>query len=103
MKLEPVVITLKAIKEVKNIMENKGIPSDYSLRIGIKGGGCGAMGYMIGFDKTEESDLSYTTQNVPVVVDKKHVMYLMGLEVDFYEDAESRGFVFNKPEEKVTS
>ncbi|MFY0624969.1 MAG: iron-sulfur cluster assembly accessory protein [Reichenbachiella sp.] len=98
MKLEPVNITPKAVKEVKDIMNHKGIPSDYSLRIGIKGGGCGAMGYVIGFDKTEDADLSYTTNDVPVIVDKKHVMYLMGLEVDFQEDAETRGFVFNKPE-----
>ena len=98
MKLEPVNITRKALEEVKNIMSNKGIPADYALRIGIKGGGCGAMGYVIGFDKSETSDLSYMKQEVPVIVDKKHVMYLMGLEVDFHEDAESRGFVFNKPE-----
>ncbi len=98
MKLEPVTITPKAIEEVKNIMNHKGIPADYSLRIGIKGGGCGAMGYVIGFDKTEDSDISYVKDEVPVIVDKKHVMYLMGLEVDFHEDAESRGFVFNKPE-----
>lgn len=99
MELRPVNITPEAVLEIKNIMKNKGIPEGYSLRIGIKGGGCGAMGYMIGFDKTETSDLVYSEQDVPVVIDKKHVMYLMGLEVDFQEDSESRGFVFNKPDQ----
>ncbi len=98
MDLEPVNITTKALTEVKNIMNNKGIPEGYSLRIGIKGGGCGAMGYVIGFDKKNDADISYAQDNVPIVIDKKHVMYLMGLEVDFVEDAEARGFSFNKPE-----
>ncbi|MEP1781573.1 iron-sulfur cluster assembly accessory protein [Reichenbachiella sp.] len=93
---EPVSITPKAVEEVKNIMNNKGIPEDYALRIGIKGGGCGAIGYMLGFDKLKDSDISYLHEEVPIVIEKKHVMYLMGLEVDFVEDSEERGFCFNK-------
>lgn len=98
MNIEPVNITAKAVEEVKNIMDNKGIPEGYHLRIGMKGGGCGGMGYVIGFDQPAADDISYDRDGVPVIVDKKHVMYLVGLEVDFHEDSESRGFVFSKPE-----
>lgn len=100
MSLEPVNITPKAIEEVKNIMTNKGIPKDYALRIGIKGGGCGAMGYVLGFDKQKDSDITYSHHEVPIIIEKKHVMYLMGLEVDFLEGAEERGFCFNKENTK---
>ncbi|MEO9966249.1 MAG: iron-sulfur cluster biosynthesis family protein [Reichenbachiella sp.] len=96
MSLEPVSITPTALEEVKNIMSHKGIPTDYSLRIGIKGGGCGAMGFVLGFDRPKDSDLAYSAGEVPVIIDKKHVMYLMGVEVDFVEGAEERGFCFNK-------
>mgnify|MGYP000362622688 CR=1 FL=1 len=96
MSLEPVSLTQKAREEVKNIMTTKGIPVGYSLRIGIKGGGCGAMGYMLGFDQAKETDISYDYSTIPVIIEKKHVMYLMGLEVDFHEDAQERGFIFNK-------
>ncbi|WP_109830516.1 HesB/IscA family protein [Reichenbachiella versicolor] len=102
MNIEPVEITDKALKEVRNIMDNKGIPTDYCLRIGMKGGGCGGMGYVIGFDQPNEEDISYSRNSIPIIVDKKHVMYLIGLEVDFHEDDQSRGFVFNKPE-RLTS
>lgn len=98
MNIEPVELTPKAIKEVKNIITHKGIPEDYFLRIGIKGGGCGAMGYVIGFDKLEEEDITYSRNEVTIVIDKKHVMYLIGLEVDFEETSDSRGFSFNKPD-----
>ncbi len=99
MNIEPVNFTPSAISEVENIINNKGIPKDYSLRIGIKGGGCGSMGYLIGFDKPKDDDISYERSGISVVVDKKHVMYLIGLEVDFIEEADTRGFAFNKPQD----
>ena len=38
MEIKPVSLTAIAAVEVKRIMENKGIPEDYGLRIGVKGG-----------------------------------------------------------------
>jgi iron-sulfur cluster assembly protein len=100
MNLEPVQLSDKALEEVKNILQTKGIPSDYGLRIGIKGGGCGSMGFILGFDKRSEFDITYSKSDIPIYIDKKQVMYLLGLEVDFYEGSDERGFVFNKPEDK---
>lgn len=96
MSLEPVELTEKAVVEVKNIMEHKGIPEGYGLRIGIKGGGCGALGYMLGFDKKKEGDIEYEREGIPIYSEKKQVMYLMGLKLDFYEGADERGFTFSK-------
>jgi len=98
MNLEPVELSERAIAEVKNIMQNKGIPEDYGLRIGIKGGGCGAMGFMLGFDMQNDEDIAYSKSDIPIYVNKKQVMYLLGVEVDFYDESDERGFVFNKPE-----
>lgn len=98
--LQPVTISDKAIEEVKNIMEKKNIPEDYSLRIGMKGGGCGGMSFMLGFDKVKDGDLTYEYKGIPVVVEKRHTMYLIGLQVDFYEGSDARGFTFTKPEEE---
>ena len=96
--LEPVKLTEKAIAEVKNIMENKSIPEGYGLRIGVKGGmGCAGLGYMLGFDKPKEGDISYQIEGIDVHVEKKQTMYLIGLEVDFYEGSDARGFTFNNP------
>jgi iron-sulfur cluster assembly protein len=96
--IQPVALTPKAIEEVKHIMANKNIPQGYGLRIGVKGGGCGGVSYMLGFDKPKEGDLEYQLEGVPVLVEKKHAMYLLGLQVDFHESAEARGFMFVSPE-----
>lgn len=93
--IKPVKLSEKAIAEVKNIMENKNIPEGYGLRIGVKGGmGCAGMGFMLGFDKPKEGDISYEIEHIPVHIEKRQTMYLVGIEVDFYEGSDARGFTF---------
>jgi len=92
--LQPVSLTPKAAVEVRKIMETKNIPSDYGLRVGVKGGGCGGVSLIIGFDKKKKADHAYTIGDIPIYVDKRHTMYLIGKEVDFYEGSDARGFMF---------
>lgn len=98
--VNPVTISAKAAEEIRKIMQTKNIPADYSLRVGIRGGGCGGVSLMIGFDKKKETDLAYSEQGIPVLVEKKHTMYIIGKEVDFYEGADARGFMFVESQEK---
>ena len=94
-KIEPVSITARAAAEIKKIMEAKRIPPDHALRIGIRGGGCGAT-LIIGFDTLKETDQTYTIADIPVYINKHHLMFLIGKEVDFYEGEEGRGFLFRE-------
>jgi iron-sulfur cluster assembly protein len=98
--IEPVTISPKAAAEIRKIMATKNIPGDYALRVGIRGGGCGGVSLIIGFDKKKETDIAYSVQGIPVLVEKKHTMYIIGKEVDFYEGADARGFMFVDPNEK---
>jgi len=91
--LQPVTISERAVTEIRKIMETKNIPADYGLRVGVKGGGCGVT-LIIGFDRKKESDHSYVVEGIPVYVDRKHTMFIIGKEVDFYEGEEGRGFTF---------
>jgi iron-sulfur cluster assembly protein len=92
--LQPVSLTNRAAQEVLHIMRTKNIPQGYALRLGVKGGGCGGVSLIIGFDKQKPTDLTYQMDGVTVLVDKKHTMYLIGKKVDFYEGADARGFLF---------
>ncbi|MBW3467207.1 HesB/IscA family protein [Arthrospiribacter ruber] len=96
--LIPIQITPKAQEEIRNIISNKNIPADYSLRVGVRGGGCGGMSYMLGFDKAKEGDQQFEIDGIPVLIEKKHYMFLMGMQVDFYEGNEARGFTFINPD-----
>lgn len=95
----PITITASAAKEIKYIIENKNIPEEYALRVGVKGGGgCGGAGFFIGFDKKEEFDKEFIEQDIKIFLDKRHIMYLFDLEVGFEDREDGRGFVFHKPE-----
>ena len=80
----------------------KKIPADYGLRLGAQGGaGCGGARLIIGFDKQREADLAYSMEGIPVYVSKKDTLFLIGKEVDFYEGADARGFLFVDQETKL--
>ncbi|MDN5203439.1 iron-sulfur cluster assembly accessory protein [Fulvivirgaceae bacterium BMA10] len=99
-KMTPVTITDKAVKEIKEIIRHKNIPAEYGLRIGIKGGvGCAGVSFLLGFDKKKETDDEFEIDGITVYLEKKHFMYLIGMQVDFYEGADARGFSFVKQED----
>jgi iron-sulfur cluster assembly protein len=96
----PVTITERAIAEIQHIIEKKNIPKDYALRVGIRGsGGCSGLSFLLGFDKPKDNDDIYQTPNgFDVVVEKKHTMYVLGMQIDFEENIEERGFTFQNPD-----
>ena len=96
----PVALTPKAAEQVRSIMESKNIPAGYGLRVGIRGGsGCGGHQLILGFDKQKDSDVTYSQNGIELLVDKKHMMYVLGKAIDFYEGADARGFVFVDPKD----
>jgi iron-sulfur cluster assembly protein len=91
--LQPVTISQRAAEEIRKIMSTKNIPADYGLRVGVRGGGCG-VSLIIGFDKQKETDIAYQIDNIPVYIDKKHTMFIIGKRVDFHDGEDARGFIF---------
>lgn len=94
-----VVLTERAVEEVKRIIENQKLEEGTLLRVGVTGGGCSGFSYALGFDSAfdAEADSKYEFHGVDVVVDKKSALYLDGTTVDFYDGIEKRGFTFDNP------
>ncbi|MEJ8803017.1 HesB/IscA family protein [Pontibacter sp. H249] len=101
-KTAPITLTERALAEVKNIMQEKSVPAEYGLRVGVQGGGCSGMSYLLGFDKPKDSDEIFQLEGVNLIMDKKHAMYVLGMEVDFQDGLNARGFVFNNPQASST-
>ncbi|QQS38034.1 MAG: iron-sulfur cluster insertion protein ErpA [Ignavibacteriales bacterium] len=96
-------VTDKAAKEIKRIMEENKIPSDYGLRVGVKGGGCSGLTYTLGFDgDTREGDMIVESKEVKLLVDGKSLFYLTGTELDFSDGLNGKGFIFNNPNAQKT-
>ncbi len=90
-------ITKKASKVIHDVMLTQEVPGNYFLRVGMRGGGCGGMGYVLGFDKVRDNDIRYEIDGLAVVIDRAHSMYVLGMEIDWHEDEHQKGFVFNNP------
>jgi iron-sulfur cluster assembly protein len=98
----PVSLTASAIEEVKRLMSVEGFDSTQQLRIGVKGGGCSGMTYVLGFDAKTVKDESFEISGIPCIMEKAHGIYLMGMEVDWQGGLNSRGFTFNNPNASKT-
>ncbi len=93
----PVKLTPSAIAEVKRLMAESDFEQGAFLRLGVKGGGCTGLSYVLEFGKPDSGDEVYDIEGVPVIMTPAHGMYLFGMEVDYQGGLNSRGFVFHNP------
>ena len=80
MSAEPVVTLAEdALKFVKRRAEREGKTGQW-LRLGVRGGGCSGLNYVIEFDPDPdpEFDLTYEQDGFRVVVDVKSAKFLRG-------------------------
>jgi len=94
-----VILTEKAAKEIKRILDEGKYEQGTLLRVGIAAGGCSGFSYNFGFDTAwdEKADSKFDCHGIPLVVDKKSALYLDGTTIDFYEGLDRRGFAFENP------
>jgi iron-sulfur cluster assembly protein len=98
----PVTLTAGAIAEVRRLMAQEGFDTTQVLRVGVKGGGCSGMTYILGFDKQEENDQQFQVDGIACVMNKSHEIYLYGMEVDWQDGLSNRGFTFRNPNASST-
>lgn len=97
----PVTLTSSAINEIKRLMkEEKNI--DKYLRIGVKGGGCSGMSYLLGFEDKTENDEVYEIDDISCIINPSHLIYLNNMEIEWEGGLNARGFTFNNPNASTT-
>ena len=98
----PITISESALSQLNRIMQEQSVPANYGLRIGVKGGGCSGFSYILGFDEEKEGDQIYSISGFRVLMEKSHGIYLLGMEIDWVEGLNNRGFTFSNPNAKET-
>lgn len=93
----PLKISEKALEQIRALRRSMNLNEETYLRIGVKGGkGCMVVEKMIGFDQKTDNDEVYQFDDVQVLIRKGESLYIAGLEVDYVEEENSRGFVFKE-------
>ncbi len=93
----PVSFTEGAVSELKKLIDQQEIGSDFGLRVGVEGGGCSGMNYILGFDQKKEGDQEFLIDGIRTFMHKAHGLYLAGMQIDFQDGLNARGFTFNNP------
>jgi iron-sulfur cluster assembly protein len=85
----PVFFTESAVENLRLI----SFPEPF-LRIGMRGGACGGT-FVLGFDSKTENDEEYLIENIPVIIDRRELLFVLGTEISY--EAQGNGFYLHKP------
>lgn len=100
--IAPVQFTPSARTELLRLMNAPGFDTSKFLRIGVKGGGCSGMSYVLGFDDRQEADQQYEVDGLHFIMNQSHGLYLAGIQIDWLEGLDARGFSFTNPNASKT-
>jgi iron-sulfur cluster assembly protein len=95
-----ITVSQKALQHIIELMMESNItPDSHHLRVGVKGGGCSGLSYVMDFDTTIEStdETVEIDGGLKVVIDRKSVLYLYGTELDYSDGLNGKGFQWGNP------
>jgi iron-sulfur cluster assembly protein len=92
-----------ALHQVRSLRDKQG--KDLCLRVGVRQGGCSGMSYMMDFEdpsKIREDDEVFDYDGFKIVSDRKSLLYLYGLMLDYSDAMIGGGFQFSNPNASQT-
>jgi iron-sulfur cluster assembly protein len=93
----PITVTEKAVAQLKRLVAKDGREGIF-LRVGVKGGGCSGLEYVMKIDDARKSiDLSQEFDGVEVVCDSKSATFLKDATLDYTGNLIGGGFKFENP------
>ena len=93
----PVIVTERAARQIRKIKESENLDDGLYLRVAVEGGGCSGLSYKLGFDIRTDEDRIIESQGLEIVIDPKHLIYLNGIQIDYPDGLDARGFTFDNP------
>ena len=102
-----IIVTPKAADEVRRIVAEQqatGSSEKMYLRMRVVGGGCSGFQHKLDLDTVVNPKLDevFSAHGVEIVVDKRSLLYLNGVTVDYHNDLNRRGFSVSNPQAKST-
>lgn len=97
-------VSQAAAEHIHYLKKREKRGEDTPLRISVKEGGCSGFSYKLSFDNNEkgQADELFVSNGIPLVIEKKNLLYVMGMVLDFNGGLEGKGFVFLNPNAKDT-
>ena len=93
-----ILLSEAALRQVKSLQDKQG--QDLCLRVGVRQGGCSGMSYMMDFEdvsKISSDDEVFDYDGFKIISDRKSLLYLYGLMLDYSDAMIGGGFQFTNP------
>jgi iron-sulfur cluster assembly protein len=94
-------ISESAILRLRDVAAEQGVEL-VGVRVGVSGGGCSGLSYVLDFEKAPRLGDSVFGDNPKVFVDRKSLVFLRGTTLDFEGGLNGKGFVFKNPNAKAS-
>jgi iron-sulfur cluster assembly protein len=93
-----ITVSEAAKEHALQLMKADNKPEGTFIRVGVEGGGCSGLSYMLEFDnQMKEGDQVFEDKGIKIVVDRKSFLYLVGTELEYSGGLNGKGFVFKNP------
>jgi iron-sulfur cluster assembly protein len=97
-----ITLTETAAKKVKQQIQKRG--KGLGIMIGVRTTGCSGLAYKLEYVDnlpTNGNYMSYTSNDIVVIVDQKDLPYVSGLTMEWKRQGLNEGFDFINPKEKA--
>jgi iron-sulfur cluster assembly protein len=98
-----IMMTDAALNQVLLLRQKQNC--DLCLRVGVRQGGCSGMSYTMDFEDASQIDANdevFDYDGFQVVCDRKSMLYLYGLVLDYSDSLIGGGFKFTNPNASQT-
>jgi iron-sulfur cluster assembly accessory protein len=93
-----VSLTPAAADIVRGLLKQRNLDESYGLRVFISGQGCSGFQYGMGLEnKPGETDSTFESEGLKVIVDEASMQYMCGATVQYIDDERGQGFLVENP------
>jgi len=93
-----VTLTPAAVQAMRDMLAQRNLDGAYALRVFVAGRTCSGLQYGMTLDNNpRETDLTFETDGVKILVDDYSILYMHGSRIDFIDDKRGKGFLVENP------
>ena len=93
-----VSLSTSAAEVVRDLLRQRNLDESYGLRVFISGQGCSGFQYGMGLEnKPGETDTTFESAGLKVIVDEASMQYMSGATIQYIDDERGKGFLVDNP------
>lgn len=94
---DSITVSSSAVQAIRDLLNERNLEG-YALRLFVSGKSCSGYQYGMSLDDAiAETDISFVTDGIKMVVDNASIEYLKGATLDFIDDERGKGFMVDNP------